>query len=158
MEDKYDSDDFYVPASDARGHSVRKWFRWPEGMEMASKSVINSKKFPYRDTTDLIRHAVKRHIDWLSTLEEVPSVIKEVDAIKEILKDEQWHNEYEQTFDSLENQVKRHTHNNSGKEAKRLVNRVFKHISGMPEGYWKDHYLDTMHRDFGPYIDKTEET
>ena len=80
----FDSSVFRVPASDAKGHSISKSFRVMPVLSNAMSVMLNSRAFPYKKESELIRHALVRHIKWLESIGDVPSVSGEVEAMAEI--------------------------------------------------------------------------
>ncbi len=59
------TDDFRVPARNSRGKDHVVGFRcWPE-FALAIDKIIAKKAFNYRTASDLYRHAISRHLEWL---------------------------------------------------------------------------------------------
>ena len=101
----YDVNEFRVHASDKKGHSARRWFRLQPGHDQMLSEIVASRKFPYRDAGDIVRHAVKRHLDWLETLEPIPSVTKQVDIILDLMRQEEFQRDFQTVMDKLREQV-----------------------------------------------------
>ena len=144
--------DFIVPASDIKGHSSRFWGNMQPALDRQISVIVNSKWFPYKSKGDLIRHAIQRHLHWLETLAPFPSVMGQVDAILELVRDEQFNSEFADAIVKLTDQVARYVATNQLPRAKSLVIRVMDKIQGMPEGAWKDQYVSEIETKFGHYL------
>ena len=92
---------FRIPASDAKGHSIRKYFRVMPVLSNAMGIIMSSKAFPYKTEAELIRHAIMRHIKWLESIGDIPSVSGMADAANEVLIQEQMFEEYQELFNSF---------------------------------------------------------
>lgn len=133
-------DEFRVSAADNRGHSAGTSFRMQPGHDMRIRSIVGSGLFPYRTNADLIRHAIKRHIDWLETLSSVSSVTKQVDAIIDIARNDEFQGDFKSAFDHINKQVSNCLSVGQVDRARNIVLQFRHHIGEMPEGYWKEMY------------------
>lgn len=149
----YDTAEFRVPASDSKGHNVRQWFRCQPGHDRQVELVLRTKKFPYRTKGDILRHALVRHLRWIEEQAPVPSVMKEVDSILEIMRDEEFAQDFEVTFEKLGERINSHMARGAHGEARRLLLLVNRHISAMPEGYWRDRYEQEIKARYGYILD-----
>ena len=135
-----DPSKFRIPASDARGHNVRRSLRIQPVLWMAISTLVNSKYFPYKDNSEFIRHAIVRHIRWLESIGEVPSVSGQVEAANAILSQDQINEEFQETFISLRNRITDYRGRGHLQEARKLVSQMRASFDRMPDGYWKDQY------------------
>lgn len=147
-------DDFRVPASDAQGHSVKQFFRCTPGHERQMAKHVTGGKFPYRSKSDLIRHALARHLRWLDDHgdSEIASVTRQVDAILEIVKDDEYYGEFKLAMQRLKERVSIHIADGAHNEARRLVMAVQEQVALMPEGFWQDKYEKVLKQEFGSFI------
>ena len=113
------------------------------------EQIIQSKQFPYRTKGDFLRHALHRHVRWLSTLGEVPSVMGQVDTILEIMRDEEMNNDFSLVFAKLEERINSYLSDGDSKEAARLILLIKSHIAEMPSGFWKTKYTKRLNDRFG---------
>lgn len=150
---------FRIPAADPKGHSERIWCNIQPGHAKVVSDIVESRKFPYRSRADFYRHALQRHIQWTNSINPVPSVVGQVDAIMEIIRRAEYHNDYQKTFDVLGSTVANLLGNGKDGmgEAIRLVQRVKAGILAMPEedsesAYWKAIYLRTLEDNHGHMI------
>jgi len=116
------------------------------------EQVVQSKQFPYRTKGDLFRHALHQHMRWLQTLEDVPSVSGQVDAILEIMRDEEFSNDFMTVFEKLNTRISGHVSNGADGEARRLILMVQRHIAEMPDGYWKSRYQKELKSKYGKLL------
>ena len=140
---------FQVPASDTKGHNTKLWFRLQPGHAQMIDRVVSSRKFPYRSQGDLLRHAILRHMHFLDALAPVPSVLAQVDAIIEVLRDEQFASEFSALFERIGARISAHMSHGSTGQARRLLLVVQKHMDAMPDGYWKDTYKEELASSYG---------
>lgn len=142
-------DEFRVPANDTQGHSSRVWARIQPGHDRQLDIVVTSKWFPYRSKGDVIRHAIKRHLDWLETLAPMPSTTKQVDAVLALMKEEEANEDFRLVFDSLGAKIAKMLTDGKIDRAKSLAAQVASNIDDMPDGYWRDQYKEELNRRFG---------
>jgi len=143
-------EEFRVPAADTQGHTARAFFRLQPGhdRELESLSGPNS-WFPYRTKGDVIRHAVQRHLQWLETQAPFPSITKQIDAIIEIVREEEFQAEFTQLFDAISPRVAGLLGDGQIDQARVIVGRIGRLMDDMPEGYWKNKHIDELNRRFG---------
>ena len=142
-------DDFRVPANDSQGHSERAWFRLQPGHDRQIETVVGSKAFPYRSKGDVIRHAVRRHLEWLETLAPIPSVTIQVDAVLEIMREEEFNEDFRQVFDRMGERIGVYVASGQIDRAKVMVAKVRPLIERMPDSAWRDQYLSELQSRFG---------
>lgn len=65
----YSQKEFLLPGTDAAGHSKTFGFDCPPGYSNEVSTVLASKRFPYKTSGQLMRHALHRHLVWLTKLE-----------------------------------------------------------------------------------------
>ena len=140
---------FRVASQDQHGHSERIWFRAQPGHVRQLRSVVALRIWPYRDAGDLLRHALDRHLKWLESLAPIPSVTKQVDAILEILREEEFNTDFRTVFDKLQQQIAVYVSMGSDGEAREMVNRVRQYIDDMPNGNWRRRYIEEIDSRFG---------
>lgn len=96
-----------------------------------------------------MRHAVHRHLEWLETIDPIASVTGEVDAIIEILRDEEFSQDFTTVFEKMGERIAKHLEKGSEGQARRLLTLVLKRIAQMPPGYWKDLYKADINSRWG---------
>lgn len=143
---EYQAERFLVKATDAKGHSVRVWCSCQPGHARQLDRFLASKKFPYRTKGDIIRHAIYRHLYWLQSLpgKQIPSVMSEVDAILDIMSDEQFASDLRLVFDRLGVRINEHVGKGCFEEAARLLLQVRARVDQMPECHWRREYVKEL--------------
>jgi len=66
--------DFYVPAKDERGHADTFTFKLDPRYSAQISKMVQHPALPYESNSDLIRHAIKNHLEWLDRVVENPPV------------------------------------------------------------------------------------
>ncbi len=153
-EGRPDPAEFRIPASDTKGHSARHWFRCIPTMARQVEQMVQARQFPYRTKGDLLRHALHRHMRWLASLAPVVSVSQQVDAILEIMRDEEMNNDFRVLFERLEDRITQYLAEKSQVEAVRLVLIIQYHVNEMPDGFWKDRYNKHLKKNYGELLRK----
>lgn len=140
--------DFVLPASDAKGHSVRVQVRVPPTIAQAMQNIFQSRKFPYRDLSQIYRHALQEHLKWLSEMGDIKTHLAQVDAMKDLIFNEEAGMEFKNYFSRLDHVVRNHIAEKSDGEAVRVLLDAHRYIKGMPEGYWRNKYLKKLFHDY----------
>jgi hypothetical protein len=157
----YSDRDFIVPGQDAKGHSHRVQCRVMPAHFRGCNIIVGSKKYPFRTLGDMVRWCIDRGIRELGVIGrigQVESVIGQADTIAEILRDEQYYQDFAGVFDALSSTVNRHLAAQAAGEARRVVAMVKAQLDKMPEGYWRDKYMDELRKQFGHLIDGDTQT
>lgn len=155
---KYDPADFIIQASDAKGHSERVWCRMQPGHDRQLDVILRSRKFPFRTKGDIIRWAVVRGLRILEQMEEVPSIMKQVDMMMDVLADEQIHHEHMVVFEKTRERVAAYIGSNSIGQARRLVSILKMRADGIPDDYWRGLYLERLEKEFGYLLESNNGT
>jgi len=156
MSENPDPTEFRIGASDTKGHSARHWFRCIPMMARQVEQIIQSKKFPYRTKGDLLRHALHKHIRWLVDIEPMVTVSGQVDAILEIMRDEEMNSDFALVFEKMGERINQHMASGSHREATRLLLTIKSCIDEMPEGFWQDRYQNKIKERFGNLLKGTD--
>ena len=146
-------DEFLVPASDNKGHSERLWTRIQPGHERQMEIILRSKFFPYNSKGDITRHAIARHLQWLVGQGPIPSVLGQVDAIIEIMREEEFNRGFQEVLGRLMKSVEYHMAKGESLRAGALIARVMSKVADMPEGQWKEAYEKEIKSQFGHLLD-----
>lgn len=116
-------DSFVVPARDERGGTVHTNFFMPPYLERQMLIAVKSDRFPYLNQGDLIRHAVHRHLRWLTDIRKTldPHISQVLEAMAEASRDYDYQTRSREVFEHIDRQVDQaitrgHTH-----EAVRLL-------------------------------------
>ena len=146
---------FVIPASDAQGHSTKVGFRCSHAYMRRIDVIISSKKFPYKTSSDLLRHGLHLHLEYLSKLEPGSGVdMASIEAVNTIINAENERIEFGKSFDKLSLTVQDLLVRAPKGEAKRLILEVLRKVERMEPGPWKDWYQQEIKRRFGHLLEE----
>lgn len=150
----YNPDEFSVPSRDAQGQSAVVNFRVMPSQISAAERIIGSKEFPYPTLSHLFRHAFYRHLKWLEAIwskdgnAPPKSLLRQVDVVMSILQDEDSNANFVSVFDNLARQVEDHIKVGRTGMAVAQISKVIAKVMDMPDGPWRDIYLEKLKTDF----------
>jgi hypothetical protein len=146
-----DHAEFIVPATDgSKRPAEHVHFKMQPGHLREITNIIWSRYFPYKNPSDLLRHAVQRHLAWLRSLG-VPmtSTWGQTDAIIELIREQQAQLQFTETLRRLEETTTAMAGLGERSEAKRLVAKIKIEVMKMPEGRWKQKWLKELKTKLG---------
>lgn len=150
----YRDGEFLCPGQDDRGGSVRVSFRCPPVMERQLEVVRDNHRFPYKTTSDIIRHAVYRHVQWLQRMEpDMPRhILAGLDAVMEVCRDAVMRGQIEETFQQMNKLIERNLADGNKPEALRLMTVSKQKITMMPDSMWKKKWMDNFNRLYSHHL------
>jgi hypothetical protein len=146
---KYDPSKFIIPPSDSKGVSVRIQARCPPDMQRGIDEVLVSRRFPFKSDGDVIRWCVRQGFKLLNEMEDVNTVGQRVDMLTQLLDEEKSHADFLHSFTRLQESVSRYLADQSPEQAVRVIAMAKHTFESMPDGYWKDKYLQRLKEQFG---------
>lgn len=147
---KFDLADFHIGPSDTKGANERIWIRCPPQLFRQIRVIVGSKKFPFRTIGDFARVAFYRLSKELMEQEEgIPNYINQIDAIRELVFQEEMAADFLAIFDSLNRVCQNFLQQGAEGQATKMVALTKKRIEGMPEGFWRDKYESELKSRFG---------
>jgi len=152
-----DPSEFRVPSEDDKGHDARLSVRVHKNVPVQIQRIYDSKWFPYKTTHQIVRHALRKHFEWIETLAPITnSNLHRTNAMMEIVYEEEEQDRFVEVIEKMAKQIGQYLSKGRVDRARSLVNRVFEQVEQMPEGTWKDQYRDEIKERFG-YLLKKEE-
>lgn len=151
---KYDPAEFIIPAKDAKGESIRMWNRIQPGHDRAISAIFNSRKFPFKTPGDVVRWCLHTGLKRLEVMEGLPSVTQQVEAMFEILRDEEFRQEFTAFLTHATKVINQHVTDGSRGEARRLIAALQTKVQGMPDGHWKKRYSKEIGLRFGHLLEE----
>lgn len=151
-DEQINPDSFLVPATDNNGHSVRQWFQCQPGLAKLVRDVVSGRNYPYKSNSDLLRHALLRHIKWLNSIQPVGSILAQVELINETCKTEMFNAEYDKLFTTISETVSTLLARDAEGQAVKTVLDAKRYMMEMSDGYWRGRYLKTLEDKFGHII------
>lgn len=143
---------FRISSQDLHGHSTRMWVRVQPAVARQVGSIVQLQAWPYRDTGDLMRHALDRHLHWLEGLAPIPSITHQVDAINALLAENEFSTEFALVFERMQKQISNYIGIEAEGEARGLVLAIRQYVADMPDGGWKRRYLKEIEERFGHLV------
>ena len=158
VEPIYDPDSFIIPAQDTKGHKERLQFYAQPGHVNQVAAIVASRKFPFRTRGGLMRWCLDIGLKRLEQIDEsIPGVTSQVDAIIEVVKWEQFQLEMNQVLERLSGLASDLVAKGDTDEAKRVVLKIRRFISQMPEGYWRNRWVREIKERFAYILDRVEQ-
>jgi len=149
---KYKADDFICAPADAKGVSYRLTFRCIPDIEKGIDQIVASNRFPFSTRGDVIRWCIREGLRALNQMEPVISVQKRVDMVDSLMVEEAAHSSFMHIFDVLEENVSKYMADQAPKQALRVLAMARHNFESMPEGHWRERYLEELHKRFGQLL------
>jgi hypothetical protein len=151
---KYSLEEFLSSGHDDHGQSVRLFFRCPPQLERALEVILHARAFPYATVTDIIRHGVIRHAEWLHRLE--PAMprhfLSGLNAINEICRDAEMLSNIQQTFSKVDALIEGYLAKGEILEAQRLLSSARGQMAKLPDSRWKREFTERFTRKYARHI------
>jgi Arc/MetJ-type ribon-helix-helix transcriptional regulator len=144
--------DFNPNATDDLGHHEKLQCNVPPQWLGSIAEVVESKKWPYKTRSHVVRHAILRHLKWLEGQQGVPSNIHQISLIDSLVSEVVRRKEFEETMSRFSEMAHRLLHDGDITEARRIVFQVKDTIASMQDGYWKSKYQTTFRNTVGHII------
>lgn len=145
-------EEYYVSASDSRGHNAPLQFRVQPRHMSALMKIQEEGKFPFESLSEVARWCVDKGIEELNRRRPsaaVGSMLQQARVINNFLREEKLMQDYEESFNAIRDTVQKYLALGATKQARRVIARTKHDIEMMPEGYWRDKFHETIVREFG---------
>ena len=146
----YEQQEFLVPARDDKGHYEPRTVRFQPKMVDEMGKYVSGEKFPYREISDLIRHAVQLHLRRLATAEPFISDLGEMESINIIARQTTLHAEYSTTVLNAINSVDALLNEGEFFSAMEVYTQFMMHMQRMPTDNLRRKAEKAMIDKFGP--------
>jgi len=115
----------------------------------ALNNIWRSERFPFRSTNDIVRFAIDRTCRDLERRAEIPSMMRRIDAIRDILAAEEYNVGLVADIERMTYAVQNYVNTGASSEAARVVAEIRHQILEMPDGYWRSRYESELLTRFG---------
>ncbi len=148
---KYSSEEFVIPSSDNKGHSDRITVRCVGGQLRQASELIHARKFPYKTVSDLFRHALYRHLQWLAFLEpKIEIQMGIMEATVEIARTQQILLQFQNTVEEVKETVVQLEKAGMKGQARKLIFNILKRIEAEAgDSVWKDKLREEIQTRYG---------
>jgi hypothetical protein len=137
----YNPRDFLVPATNPKSKQPPEpmHFKAQQGHAHEVAKIICSKRFPYYETTsDVLRHALQRHLEYLHSLgAPINSEWLQTEAIIELVREQMMQQQFESYLTELETVVERSIQMGMKGEGRILVYKIVLLVGQMTDGKWR---------------------
>lgn len=147
--------EYIIPGQDSHGHSVRCWTRVMPAHHRAMQALKAHPNFAFRTIGDLFRWCIVHGIEELNKRAKLPGVrsaMHQAEAIRKVLTDQAYYQDYADVFDSMAQIIDKHASRNEVGMAARLVGQIRNHIEGMSEPFWRDLWMKELETRFGRFL------
>lgn len=153
-------DNWVVPSRDSKGHYSRMWCNVPPQLKDVVNKIAGNNQLPYRSSSAVIRHALVRHIRWVANqcedgIEHLKSVVVQMEAMADIMRDEDYNADFVMLFDKVQEGIQRYTGSGDFIQARLVLLRLRNKINKMPDCYWRQRYLKEFKQRFQYVMDRS---
>jgi len=114
--------------------------RIPPELARIISVLFDSKKWPYLTSSDLVRHALFNHVEWLDMQDPEEHGLQYLRAMNDQLTEEECNVQFGRMMNKLHSVIKEHVDHGDMDDATRVVNHILGAIKGMPAGTMKQRY------------------
>lgn len=127
-------DTFVVPGRDEKGAFNKVTFQLPPWMLQQAQIICNSRRFPYLEVGDMVRHALARHIKFCVNIRQSlpPSIVSVLEAMMEASRHNDLRIRSHEAYVEIEKQISRCMVRGETMEAVRMINVILQMLQGVP--------------------------
>jgi len=150
----HEIDAFVIPARDENGVGQHISLNIPPYMYRQMQISLRSMRFPYLDIQYLIRHAIHRHMYFLTEIRSsLPShILSECESLIEVSRDQEFRTRSREAFEAVSNQIEKYCTDGERGEATRLLARVRQAMEGVQSSPWKSRFMVQLMRRYSHLI------
>lgn len=143
-------DSFVTPTRDDKGVGEPVHLSLPPIVVRHVDVLVKSNRFPYLRSADLIRHAIIRHIRWLTSIRQsIPRhMLVALEAMMEDCRDSEQRSRVEEVIVRIEDRVNHHLKRGETGEALRLVGILNARMENTVHDYWGTEVKKTLKKKF----------
>lgn len=136
-----DSVEFNQPPSDGKGHSTMLTARIPPYMAMEMEQIFASRKFPYRTESDMVRHAIVRHLRWLRSMQPIDSpYLPMLEMMMAVVRETDEQNRCRKMLDDAWAAIRSLAKEGHESKARGLIDTLLAQAEKMRDPYWSEKY------------------
>lgn len=140
-------EEWFVPAVDEDGHGAREYVQIPPRMSRKLEVMIQAANLPYKTRSDLLRHALYRHLHWLEWIRnsgQVDQLMLGIEAGIEVCREEYTASRSRLLMEHLRDRVTDHLAGGNRNDAI----RTYMHVRGIVErthdSVWRTQLLTSL--------------
>lgn len=136
---------WFYPPSDAEGHADHFQFRGVPQLRTMMSDVLHSRRFPYRDESQIMRHALHSHLSWLQTHPGCPRAQGTIlNSMMLIIEQEEYVQQFGEAMARAGRMIKVAQEAGNMEAAKELVEHLWDALNKMEPSPWKNSYIDSF--------------
>jgi hypothetical protein len=146
-------DQWTIPARDSKGHHTRMYCKVPPALLGQVQMMIDSKKYPFKSVGYFYRWCFVLGLNTLRGLPEyedgVGSTIHGIIAMNNIVREEDFMDDFRSLFDALEERVIAHQRRGNEDRAKQIVLKLWAEIKQLNDDFWRTEFENELRRRYG---------
>lgn len=141
---QHDPEEWLIPSRDSNGGQETLHVRITPLMAKQISIDVQSTRFPYKTNSDLIRHAIWRHLGWLAQFEEgkAKHFLSGLDLMMEVVRDDIVQEQMRETFDAAMERAERAEQKGDMDTCQRLLVRCRQQLRQTADCRWKKQALE----------------
>jgi hypothetical protein len=148
-----DWDYWHIPARDDKGHYDIMHIKVPPALKALCQITVDSKKYPLKSIGYLYRRGLLRELKAIRELPEyedgVGSTIHNILMMTEIVREDEYMEDFRSIFDKLDERVRDLTRRGSDDRARKLVIKMWAQIKQMNDDYWRTEFEKELRQRYG---------
>jgi Arc/MetJ-type ribon-helix-helix transcriptional regulator len=149
--DKFDDfqtdDEWVVPSVDEEGHGCREYVQIPPKIARKLEELVQSGVLPYKIKSDILRHAIYRHIYWLMSKRhtgKVNHILLAMEASILVTREEYIKAKYRTLVESMRDRLTDHMKQGNLGDATRLYMHVRAMVDKSNDSIWRTKILSEL--------------
>ena len=143
------NNNYITPSSNAKGEGSRISVRVPPELYRVMDIFFSSKRWPYQTFSDLVRHALFAHVEWLDGQDSEEHGVLYLVAMTRALVDEEMRINFGRMINKLHTIIQEHEDHGEIDDASRVVTQILGVIRGMPDGSMRSRYEKDVREAYG---------
>jgi len=140
---------YTYPSGNSKGEGQRITVRIPPELLRIMQVFFDSKRWPYMTFSDMHRHALFNHVEWLDDQGAQESELQYLRAMTIALNAEDARVHFNRVMDKLKDVIEAHVEHGDMDDASRVVNQMLGAIMSMPSGGMRARYEGTVREMYG---------
>lgn len=143
---------YTYPSSNSKGEGLRITVRVPPELVRVMQILFDSKRWPYQTFSDLVRHALFNHVEFLDEQSPQENGFQYLLAMIVALNAEDARVHFVRVMAKMQDVVSAHLEHGDLDDAGRVVNQILGAILAMPPGGMKARYEREIRETYGNLV------
>lgn len=148
-------DDFRVSARDDKGGSLPSTTYGPPLLWRHVEIIIHSRRFPYLNIGDFVRHAVVRHIRFCASIRaSIPRhLTPALESMLEVVRDDEQRVQVEAVLQRIKERVDYYLNKGETGDAVALIYKLKTRLDGLQPSFWQRAFTQAFYSRYAPYLE-----